>query len=225
MKRLSEEHVSLIASRARALGEPVRVRIIEALSRGEQAVGQLAASLSMQQSTASKHLQVLFHAGLVHRRKGRERGHLFARRYGTGRVVPLPQRQAARGRRTQRLAYEIRTLLGASLFSVLARMRMRSAVQDGTVRCFVRHGHTEAVGPPAGGSPARNSLTPRGHAQATALAARLAECPIAAVYSQPTRACGRDGATGRLGAWPERELPRRFERVRFRRMDGTPSTS
>jgi DNA-binding transcriptional ArsR family regulator len=69
MKRLSEEHVSLIASRARALGEPVRVRIIEALSRGEQAVGQLAASLSMQQSTASKHLQVLFHAGLVHRRR------------------------------------------------------------------------------------------------------------------------------------------------------------
>jgi DNA-binding transcriptional ArsR family regulator len=69
MKRLSEEHVSLIASRARALGEPVRVRIIEALSRGEQAVGQLATSLAMQQSTASKHLQVLFHAGLVTRRR------------------------------------------------------------------------------------------------------------------------------------------------------------
>jgi DNA-binding transcriptional ArsR family regulator len=69
MKRLSEEHVSLIASRARALGEPVRVRILEALARGEQAVGQLAGALSMQQSTASKHLQVLFHAGLVHRRR------------------------------------------------------------------------------------------------------------------------------------------------------------
>jgi DNA-binding transcriptional ArsR family regulator len=69
MKRLSEEHVSLIAGRARALGEPIRVRIIETLSRGEQAVGQLAASLGMQQSTASKHLQVLFHAGLVHRRR------------------------------------------------------------------------------------------------------------------------------------------------------------
>jgi DNA-binding transcriptional ArsR family regulator len=69
MKRLSEEHVNLIASRARALGEPVRVRIVEALSRGEQAVGQLATTLTMQQSTASKHLQVLFHAGLVHRRR------------------------------------------------------------------------------------------------------------------------------------------------------------
>ena len=69
MKRLSEEQVSLIASRSRAMGEPVRVRMVEALSRGEQAVGQLAAALSMQQSTASKHLQVLFHAGLVHRRR------------------------------------------------------------------------------------------------------------------------------------------------------------
>ena len=69
MKRLSEEHVTLIVNRARALGEPVRVRIIEALARGEQAVGQLASALGMQQSTASKHLQVLFHAGLVHRRR------------------------------------------------------------------------------------------------------------------------------------------------------------
>jgi DNA-binding transcriptional ArsR family regulator len=69
MKRFSEEQVSLIAGRARALGEPVRIRILEALSRGEQSVGHLAAALSMQQSTASKHLQVLFHAGLVHRRR------------------------------------------------------------------------------------------------------------------------------------------------------------
>jgi DNA-binding transcriptional ArsR family regulator len=69
MKRFSDEQVSLIASRARALAEPVRVRIVDGLSRGEQPVGQLAASLSMQQSTVSKHLQVLFHAGLVHRRR------------------------------------------------------------------------------------------------------------------------------------------------------------
>jgi DNA-binding transcriptional ArsR family regulator len=69
MKHFSGEQISLIANRARALGEPVRVRIVESLSRGEQAVGQLAAALSMQQSTASKHLQVLFQAGLVHRRR------------------------------------------------------------------------------------------------------------------------------------------------------------
>jgi DNA-binding transcriptional ArsR family regulator len=43
--------------------------MLEVLARGEQAVGQLAAALDMQQSTASKHLQVLFRAGLVMRRR------------------------------------------------------------------------------------------------------------------------------------------------------------
>jgi DNA-binding transcriptional ArsR family regulator len=69
MKHFSEQQVSVIAGRARALGEPLRVRMIDALSHGEQAVGRLATKLSIQQSTASKHLQVLFHAGLVHRRR------------------------------------------------------------------------------------------------------------------------------------------------------------
>jgi DNA-binding transcriptional ArsR family regulator len=69
MRRLSREHVSLIANRAHALAEPARVRMIETLSRGDQAVGQLATALGMQQSTASKHLQVLFRAGLVERRR------------------------------------------------------------------------------------------------------------------------------------------------------------
>ena len=69
MRRFSEEQVTLIASRARALGEPARVRMLETLARADQPVGQLAAALRMQQSTASKHLQVLFHAGLVLRRR------------------------------------------------------------------------------------------------------------------------------------------------------------
>jgi len=43
--------------------------MIETLSRGDQAVGQLATALGMQQSTASKHLQVLYRAGLVDRRR------------------------------------------------------------------------------------------------------------------------------------------------------------
>jgi DNA-binding transcriptional ArsR family regulator len=69
MRWLSEEHVSLIATRARALAEPARVRLLERLSRADLSVGQLAASLDMQQSTASKHLQVLYRAGLVGRRR------------------------------------------------------------------------------------------------------------------------------------------------------------
>jgi DNA-binding transcriptional ArsR family regulator len=69
MRRFSRAHVTLIASRAHALADPTRVRMIESLSRGDQAVGQLASALKMQQSTASKHLQVLFRAGLVERRR------------------------------------------------------------------------------------------------------------------------------------------------------------
>src|SRR3954454_13928978 len=69
LRRLSREHVRLVANRAHALAEPTRVRMIETLSRGAQAVGQLATALGMQQSSASKHLQVLYRAGLVERRR------------------------------------------------------------------------------------------------------------------------------------------------------------
>jgi DNA-binding transcriptional ArsR family regulator len=69
MKSLSHEHVSRIANRARALGEPTRVRILTVLARGEQPVGHIAAAIDTQQSTVSKHLQVLFNAGLVQRRR------------------------------------------------------------------------------------------------------------------------------------------------------------
>jgi DNA-binding transcriptional ArsR family regulator len=69
MRHLSDDQIALVAGRSRALGDATRVRILAMLSRGEQSVGQLAEALATQQSTISKHLQVLFHAGLVHRRR------------------------------------------------------------------------------------------------------------------------------------------------------------
>ncbi len=69
MKTLSTERMNLLANRARALGDPTRVRILSVLEHGEQPVGQIAAASDTRQSTASKHLQVLFHAGLVQRRR------------------------------------------------------------------------------------------------------------------------------------------------------------
>ena len=69
MKHLSHEHVSLVASRSRALGDATRVRILYVLARGEQPVGSIASAIDAQQSTVSKHLQVLFHAGIVERRR------------------------------------------------------------------------------------------------------------------------------------------------------------
>src|ERR671914_204917 len=69
MRSFSEEQTDLVASRSRALGDPTRVRILELLARGEESVGGMGDALQAQQSTISKHLQVLFHAGLVQRRR------------------------------------------------------------------------------------------------------------------------------------------------------------
>jgi len=69
MKRLSNEQVKLVAERSRALGDATRVRIIDVLARAEQPVGQIAAALASEPSSISKHLQVLFRAKLVDRRR------------------------------------------------------------------------------------------------------------------------------------------------------------
>ena len=69
MRRLSHDQAVRIATRARALGDPTRVRILNVLAGGESPVGHVANALATEQSTVSKHLQVLFNAGLVHRRR------------------------------------------------------------------------------------------------------------------------------------------------------------
>jgi ArsR family transcriptional regulator len=69
MHTFSEKHLHLIVTRGRALADPTRVRILSVLRRREQPVGHIAAAANTRQSTASKHLQVLLHAGLVQRRR------------------------------------------------------------------------------------------------------------------------------------------------------------
>jgi DNA-binding transcriptional ArsR family regulator len=69
MSVLSPRAVALVAQRCRALGEPTRVRIVAALGRGGQPVSQIVSALGADQSNISKHLQVLFHAGLVTRER------------------------------------------------------------------------------------------------------------------------------------------------------------
>jgi DNA-binding transcriptional ArsR family regulator len=69
MKRFTDEQLTLVARRARALGDVTRVRILDVLGRAEQPVGMIATTLDSEPSTISKHLQVLFHAGLVLRRR------------------------------------------------------------------------------------------------------------------------------------------------------------
>jgi DNA-binding transcriptional ArsR family regulator len=69
MQRLSKEQADRVAGRSRALGDPTRVRILDVLARAEQPVGRIATALDCEASAISKHLQVLFHAGLVGRRR------------------------------------------------------------------------------------------------------------------------------------------------------------
>ncbi len=58
-----------IAQKFRALGEPLRLRILQRLLDGEQSVGALAQSLESSSANISKHVSVLSDAGFVTRRK------------------------------------------------------------------------------------------------------------------------------------------------------------
>ncbi|HSB39635.1 MAG TPA: metalloregulator ArsR/SmtB family transcription factor [Gaiellaceae bacterium] len=66
---LPEDLAELIARRFRALGDPLRVRIVDLLRDRELSVGELAARLEAGQQNVSKHLAVLADSGLVARRK------------------------------------------------------------------------------------------------------------------------------------------------------------
>jgi len=69
MRGLSHEQIGMLTTRCRALGEPTRIRIVEVLAGGAQPVSGIVAALRADQSNISKHLQVLFHAGLVTRER------------------------------------------------------------------------------------------------------------------------------------------------------------
>jgi DNA-binding transcriptional ArsR family regulator len=66
---LPEALVGLIAQRFRVLGEPMRIRILDALRGGPRTVNELADELHATQQNVSKHLGVLAQAGIVGREK------------------------------------------------------------------------------------------------------------------------------------------------------------
>jgi DNA-binding transcriptional ArsR family regulator len=67
--KLTPEAVELVASRFRILGEPVRIRIVQALEDGEMNVTELVTSVGSTQPNVSKHLRILQEAGIVGRRQ------------------------------------------------------------------------------------------------------------------------------------------------------------
>lgn len=68
-RTVSEATLGLIAQRFRAMGEPMRLRLLMLLQDGERSVSELVSQLHTSQANISKHLQVLSACGLLHRRK------------------------------------------------------------------------------------------------------------------------------------------------------------
>ena len=63
------ELVELIAERFRVLGEPMRIRLLDALRDAPATVQQLQQMTGASQQNVSKHLGILLCSGLVSRRK------------------------------------------------------------------------------------------------------------------------------------------------------------
>ncbi len=66
---LTPEMMALVAERFKALGEPARLRLLNALRAGERTVSELMEDTELSQANVSKHLQLLHSLGFVNRRK------------------------------------------------------------------------------------------------------------------------------------------------------------
>jgi DNA-binding transcriptional ArsR family regulator len=66
---LSDEAIELIAERLRVIAEPNRIRILGLLNEGDATVQEITDRLMTTHQNVSKHLGVLYQAGMVSRRK------------------------------------------------------------------------------------------------------------------------------------------------------------
>jgi DNA-binding transcriptional ArsR family regulator len=66
---LPEPLIELIAQRFRVIGEPMRIKLLDALRDRDLTVGELVEIVGCSQQNVSKHLGVLHQAGIVSRRK------------------------------------------------------------------------------------------------------------------------------------------------------------
>lgn len=66
---LPEALVELVAQRFRVIGEPMRIRLLDALRGGPMTINELTDALGASQQNISKHVGVLAQAGIVAREK------------------------------------------------------------------------------------------------------------------------------------------------------------
>ena len=66
---LTDDELEKVASQFRLLGEPMRLKILQALCVKPLAVGEIVAATGATQSNVSKHLSLLTSAGIIRRQK------------------------------------------------------------------------------------------------------------------------------------------------------------
>ena len=66
---LPDPVVDLVARRFRALGDPIRIRLLERMREGEASMTELVAVSETTPQNVSKHLGILLQVGIVARRK------------------------------------------------------------------------------------------------------------------------------------------------------------
>lgn len=66
---MTGEALELVAGRFKAMSEPLRLRILQELERGDRSVSALAQRVGSTQPNVSKHLKVLQDAGMLKRRQ------------------------------------------------------------------------------------------------------------------------------------------------------------
>ena len=74
---LPDALVELIAERFRVIGEPMRIRLLDALRDGPLTINELTEALGASQQNVSKHVGVLAQAGIVGREKDGNRVRCF----------------------------------------------------------------------------------------------------------------------------------------------------
>lgn len=74
---LPDPLIELIAQRFRIIGEPMRIRLLDALREGPMTINELTEAVGATQQNVSKHVGVLAQAGIVGREKDGNRVRCF----------------------------------------------------------------------------------------------------------------------------------------------------
>lgn len=69
IRNLNDAELAEVAEQFRVLGEPMRLKILQALCAGPQTVGEIVSTTGATQSNISKHLSLMAAAGVITRQK------------------------------------------------------------------------------------------------------------------------------------------------------------